>query len=94
MVYFILIALATISSIGWIITAKINWTNKFWKNYYFKDLQETEGKLSKIAGESNKIIDKYKKGVELADTASWLVGHPATNVSSSTDLACEKWQED
>jgi hypothetical protein len=30
----------------------------------------------------------------LLERASWLVGNPATNISSSTDLACENWQRD
>lgn len=31
---------------------------------------------------------------KLLERASWLVGNPGTNISSSTDMACDKWQED
>ena len=32
--------------------------------------------------------------IKLLDRAEMLVGNPATNISSSTDLACKSWQED
>lgn len=30
----------------------------------------------------------------LLERASWLVGNPGTNISSSIDIACENWQND
>ena len=33
------------------------------------------------------------EALRLLDTASNLVGNPGTNISSSTDLACDSWQE-
>lgn len=38
--------------------------------------------------------DEYQEMIQLLDRASWLVGDPATNISSGTDLACESWQRD
>ena len=32
--------------------------------------------------------------VSLLERAAALVGNPATNISGSTDLACEEWQKD
>ena len=43
--------------------------------------------------ESNKKTDDYNKLVELLKEAAKLVGHPCTNISSSTDIACDNWQE-
>ena len=33
------------------------------------------------------------KALELLDRASGLVGNPGTNISSSTDIACDNWQK-
>lgn len=44
-----------------------------------------------------KILEKGKEEhswIELLERASWLVGNPGTNISGSTDLACENWQKD
>lgn len=35
-----------------------------------------------------------EESLKLLERASWLVGNPGTNISSSTDLACESWQND
>lgn len=32
--------------------------------------------------------------VSLLERAASLVGNPATNISSSTDIACDEWQKD
>jgi hypothetical protein len=38
--------------------------------------------------------DEYQRMIKLLERAEMLVGNPATNISSSTDLACESWQKD
>ena len=38
--------------------------------------------------------DEYQRMIMLLKEAKNLVGHPATNISASTDLACENWQKD
>lgn len=38
--------------------------------------------------------DEYQKMIELLERARNLVGNPGTNISSSTDFACEDWQKD
>ena len=58
---------------------------------------EFHGKLyGKIAGtffDTGKTTDDYNRLVELLKEAANLVGHPCTNISSSTDIACDNWQE-
>lgn len=58
---------------------------------------EFHGKLyGKIAGtffDTGKTTDDYDRLVELLKEAATLVGHPCTNISSSTDIACDNWQE-
>jgi hypothetical protein len=57
---------------------------------------EFHGKLyGKIAGtffDTGKTTDDYDKLVELLKEAATLVGNPCTNISSSTDIACDNWQ--
>jgi len=38
--------------------------------------------------------EEYQRMIKLLDRAENLVGNPATNISSGTDLACESWQKD
>ena len=38
--------------------------------------------------------DEYQRMIMLLKKAKNLVGHPATNISASIDLACENWQKD
>ncbi len=38
--------------------------------------------------------DQYQEIIELLERAASLVGNPASNISSSVDLACDKWQSD
>lgn len=38
--------------------------------------------------------EEYQRMIKLLERARGLVGHPATNISASTDLACENWQKD
>lgn len=38
--------------------------------------------------------NKHIVSVSLLERAAGLVGNPGTNISGSTDLACEQWQED
>jgi len=38
--------------------------------------------------------EEYQRMITLLDRAEMLVGNPGTNISSSTDLACESWQKD
>ena len=38
--------------------------------------------------------DEYQRMINLLERAEMLVGNPATNISSSTDFACESWQKD
>lgn len=38
--------------------------------------------------------DEYQRMINLLERAATLVGNPATNISSSTDLACDSWQKD
>lgn len=40
------------------------------------------------------LIDMYEYMNKMLERAEWLVGNPATGISSSTDLACESWQKD
>jgi len=54
-----------------------------WKKYAIK----LEAKIEEL---QNKICDIPK----LLLRASTLVGNPCTNISSSTDFACDLWQED
>lgn len=57
---------------------------------------EFHGKLyGKIAGtffDTGKTTDDYDRLVELLKEAATLVGHPGTNISSSTDIACDNWK--
>jgi hypothetical protein len=66
---------------------------------------EIEGEMTLQAGKY-KIVqieagNQAKNNVCLADVsvslierAATLVGNPATNISGSTDLACDEWQKD
>lgn len=38
--------------------------------------------------------EEYQRMIKLLERAETLVGNPATNISSSIDLACESWQKD
>ena len=38
--------------------------------------------------------DEYQRMIKLLERARGLVGNPGTNISSSTDFACEDWQKD
>ena len=38
--------------------------------------------------------DLYQKMLKLIDDARWLVGNPGTNISGSTDMACDTWQQE
>ena len=38
--------------------------------------------------------EEYQKMINLLERAKGLVGHPATNISASTNIACENWQND
>jgi hypothetical protein len=40
------------------------------------------------------LILRVNEQRELIERAHWLVGNPATNISSSTDIACDNWQKD
>ena len=42
----------------------------------------------------NDLKEKHSKMINLLERAAILVGHPCTNISSSTDIACEEWQKD
>ena len=57
---------------------------------------EYKGKLyGKIAGkyfDTGKTAQDYDNLVELLKEASNLVGNPCTNISSSTDIACDNWK--
>ena len=54
------------------------------------------GKLyGKIAGtffDTGKTTDDYDRLVELLKEAATLVGHPGTNISSSTDISFDNWK--
>lgn len=36
----------------------------------------------------------YKEAISLLEKASMLVGNPGTNISGSTDIACDNWQKE
>ena len=38
--------------------------------------------------------EEYQRMIKLIERAEMLVGNPATNISSSIDLACESWHKD
>ena len=38
--------------------------------------------------------EKHSKMINLLERATILVGHPCTNISSGTDIACDEWQKD
>ena len=38
--------------------------------------------------------EEYQKMINLLERAKGLVGHPATNISASTDISCDIWQSD
>ena len=38
--------------------------------------------------------EEYQKMINLLERAKGLVGNPGTNISSSTDIACDNWQND
>ena len=38
--------------------------------------------------------EEHQKMINLLERAKELVGHPATNISASTDIACDIWQSD
>ena len=40
------------------------------------------------------LLPKEKALYSLLERASGLVGNPGTNISASTDIACESWQKD
>ena len=42
----------------------------------------------------NDLKEKHDKLTDLLDRAKNLVGHPATNLSTSVDIACDEWQKD
>jgi hypothetical protein len=61
------------------------WVNNW--NHLDKLYQAQQSELTTLRTELERV-----RG--LLERASWLVGNPATNISSSTDLACESWQRD
>ena len=50
------------------------------------------GKIDGIYFDTGKTTEDFDKLVELLKEAANLVGHPCTNISSSTDIACDNWQ--
>lgn len=38
--------------------------------------------------------EKYQKIINLLERAKGLVGNPGTNISASSDIACDIWQSD
>lgn len=44
-----------------------------------------------VSAEKDKEIAELRR---LIEKASWLVGNPGCNISSSTDLACDSWQKE
>lgn len=47
-----------------------------------------------ISEEGGAVMEENKRLRELLDKASMLVGNPGTNISASTDIACESWQKE
>lgn len=47
------------------------------------------------AGDTRVVADdEYQRMIKLLERAATLVGNPGTNISSSTDFACESWHKD
>jgi hypothetical protein len=79
--------------------------SEVWHNIYEVlarlDLKQVEGDSLDRPSAATQIEDVIKKllpihnvSVSLLERAVTLVGNPATNISGSTDLACNEWQKD
>lgn len=44
--------------------------------------------------EIKKLTEENERLKGMLERASWLVGNPGTNISSSTDIACDNWQKE
>lgn len=58
-----------------------------------KDFTIQNPSTASPAGAAEGASEGMAGALRLLDTASNLVGNPGTNISSSTDLACDSWQE-
>lgn len=47
-----------------------------------------------IGETANQLLDLFAVSVSLLERAASLVGNPGTNISGSTDMACDEWQKD
>jgi hypothetical protein len=61
---------------------------KKWSNWWLSNPDVTEA----FKRELDEVIQDTD-GVKLLELAASLVGNPGTNISSSTDIACEQWQK-
>lgn len=59
-----------------------------------KTIRWLKNKIEDLTAENEQYERDYNKVLELLKKASNLVGNPCTNISSSTDTACDNWQED
>lgn len=58
------------------------------------DLDNYKDWLEAQLAEARKKLTTHDVVVSLLERAASLVGNPATNISGSTDLACDEWQKD
>ena len=71
--------------------------NGGWSTHLVGPMQDRIAKLKQLYFDESPASTPSGEGMaealRLLDTASNLVGNPGTNISSSTDLACDSWQE-
>jgi hypothetical protein len=64
------------------------------KNPYSKDCPNQHLWSEGYRFAFNDFKERHDKLISLLEKAKNLVGHPCTNISSSTDIACDEWQEE
>lgn len=69
-------------------TATANFQEGTWTFKIKDDMEISTGAFAIIPEE------KYQKIINLLERAKGLVGNPGTNISVSTDIACDIWQSD
>lgn len=64
------------------------------ESYEEKTIRELKTKIEDLTAENEQYERDYNKLLELLKKASNLVGNPCVNLSASTDIACDNWQEE
>lgn len=72
-----------------------NIKEQFARLYMELDLTDDQAAIiKKLQRDVNAALGLAHVSVSLLERAASLVGNPGTNISGSTDIACDEWQKD